>query len=369
MPKMDSTTTTLIIAVVLAGAVGYGVNEWSEARKRGDKPAPLTAAAVAQPASSPKTDWLASAPGRIEPRAGEIRIGTQVPGRVVESVVSTGDKVEAGQLLVRLDDEEARARLVAAEAEVAVRRRERDAENVTGDAQDRRAAEDALAAAERTMHATRIDLDRQQSALRQKTATSDDVNRARTAMVVAAEKLVQERDALRRVAMRSGMPQPTRLEAGLVAARAELVLAEIAFERMRIRAASAGTVLQANVKVGEFIAPSPEISVVTMGDISSLRVRAEVEERDVSKIRVGQRVVVRSDAFSGRDFEGRVASVAEYVGPPRLPSRGPRKPTDVDILEVMINLDGQPPLLAGMRADVFFRPDVTANKASPAQVN
>ena len=219
------------------------------------------------------------------------------------------------------------------------------------------------------MHAARIDLDRVQSAQRRGAASADDVSRTRSAMVVAAEKLDQEREAYRRVAARSGMPLPTRLEAALTSARAELSLAELAFERTRIRAPSGGTVLQTNVKTGEMIAPTPELAAVTMGDVSALRVRAEVEERDVGKVRVGQRVVVRSDAFSGRDFEGRVASIAEYVGPPRLPSRGPRKPTDVDILEVMIDLDGRPPLLAGMRADVFFRVDVTSSTAPTGSIN
>lgn len=367
MPRIDSTVTTLIIALALAAGLGYGVNEWSEARKRGQKTSALeTSKAQAAPAKSP---WIASAPGRVEPRGGEVRVGSPVAGRVVEVVAKVGDRVQTGDLLVRLDDEEARTRLIAAEAEVAVRKRERDAESVNSAAQDRRAAEDALSAAERTMHAARIDLDRLQSAQRRNAASADDVSRARSALVVATEKLDQERESFRRVAARSGMPLPTRLEAALTAARAELSLAELAFERTRIRAPSDGTVLQAAVKAGEMIAPSPELAVLTMGDVSALRVKAEVEERDVSKVRVGQRVVVRSDAFNGRDFEGRVASIAEYVGPPRLPSRGPRKPTDVDVLEVMIDLDGRPPLLAGMRADVFFRADVTVSATPAGSVN
>jgi len=57
------------------------------------------------------------------------------------------------------------------------------------------------------------------------------------------------------------------------------------------------------------------------------------------------------------------------VAPPRLGSRGPRKPTDVDVLEVLIDLDGRPPLLPGMRADVFFVADVTSGVAPLARAN
>src|SRR5690606_39286412 len=99
------------------------------------------------------------------------------------------------------------------------------------------------------------------------------------------------------------------------------------------------------------------------------RVKAEIEERDISKIRVGQRVVVRSSAFEGRDFEGRVSSVAAYVGPPRLGSRGPRKPTDIDIREVMIDLVGWQPLMPCMRVDAFFRADVTSEAKRLAGAN
>ena len=74
-------------------------------------------------------------------------------------------------------------------------------------------------------------------------------------------------------------------------------------------------------------------------------------------MRVGQAAIVRSDAFPGKDFEGKVASLAQALGPSRLGQRGPRKPTDVDVLEVLIELVGQPPLLPGMRVDVFLKPE------------
>lgn len=366
MPRMDSTATTLVIAVALAAAVGYGVNEWTEARKREQASSPVSA--IAQPAPV-KSDWIASAPGRVEPRNGEVRLSAEATGRVVDVLAKVNDRVQAGDVLVVLDEEEARTRLAAAESEEAVRRRDRDAETVGKPAQDRRAAEDELASAERMLHAARVDLDRLLIARRKNSATQDEVARARSALASAAARVEQERKELSRVAATSGMPLPTRLEAALAQARAEVRLAEIAFDRTRIRAPIDGTVLEVNVKAGEMLTPSPEAIALTLGDLDALQVRAEVEERDVGKIRVGQRVVVRSDAASGRDFEGRVASLAAHVGPPRLGSRGPRKPTDVDILEVLIDLDGQPPLLPGMRTDVFFRPDVTSEASTPARKN
>jgi HlyD family secretion protein len=107
-----------------------------------------------------------------------------------------------------------------------------------------------------------------------------------------------------------------------------------------------------------------------VGDVSSLRVRAEFEERDIGKVHVGQAAVVRSDAFPGKDFEGKVSSSARALGPSRLGQRGPRRATDVDVLEVIIDLNGQPPLLPGMRVDVFLKADAqpAAASSSPAQL-
>lgn len=363
MPRIDSTVTTLVVAVALAAAVGYGVNEWTEARNREQRTSTL--AAVAQPAPA-KPDWVASAPGRVEPRGGEIRLTAQAPGRVVEVLARAGDRITAGDVVVLLDEEEARARLAAAEAAESARRRDRDDEKVGKLAEERRAAEDELANAERSQHIARIDLDRLLVASRRNGASQDEVQSARSALAAAAERVGRERGELSRVATKADMPLPTRLEAALAQARAELRLAEIVFDRTRIRSPIDGTVLDVNVKAGEMLAPSPESIALTVGDVTALRVKAEVEERDISKIRVGQSVVVKSDTYPGRQFGGRVTSLAAYVGPPRLGSRGPRKPTDVDILEVLIDLDGQPPLLPGMRTDVFFQPDVTSELSAPS---
>ena len=71
-------------------------------------------------------NWVAAAPGRVEPKGGEIRLGTTVLGRIEETLVKVEDKVEDGELLIRLDDAEARARLTSAEANAEALRDERE---------------------------------------------------------------------------------------------------------------------------------------------------------------------------------------------------------------------------------------------------
>ncbi|MEQ1612269.1 MAG: efflux RND transporter periplasmic adaptor subunit [Hyphomicrobiaceae bacterium] len=373
MSKLHSTPVAVLTAIVLAAGVGLAVQYTTTTGKL--EPVKAMTGATSEPASggtavvagAPAKSgmWAASAPGRVEPKNGEVRIGAQTPGRVAEVLVQMNDKVANGDLMVRLDDDEPQAKHVAAEAEVAVRKRERDAETVGRLAQDRRNADDAVTNAERALFQSRRDLDRTIAARRVNTVTEDDLVKSRAAVVAAKDKLEQDRIALRKVQVSTGMPLPTRLESGLATARAELSLVETAIERTRVRAASDGTVLQVTPKVGEIVAPSPELALVVMGDLTGLRVRAEVEERDVSKVRVGQKAVIRTDAYPGREFKGTVVSLGQSLAPPRLASRGPRRPTDVDALEVLIDIESPASLLPGMRADVFFLPETTA-QATPA---
>jgi HlyD family secretion protein len=366
MRKRDSGLNMLIVAAILALGVGYYVPKTLSARNAdGAKASAKADAAVKQPAAVPKPLWAASAPGRIEPMGGELRIAAAAPGRIAEVLVSLNDKVAAGDLMIGLDNEELLGRVHAAAANEAVRKRDRDNTDAGGKlGEDRRSGEDSVASSERQLANLREQLDGVMRASRGGSGTSADVQKARDAVTKARERLAQSRVTLRKALSADKLPTPTRQDAALAAARAELSLAEATLERTRIRAPSAGTVLHVAAKVGEIAVPSPEGTLITLGDLSSLRVRAEIEERDVGKVRVGQIAVVRSDAFAGKDFEGKVVSLAKALGPSRLGQRGPRKPSDVDVLEVLIDLEGQPALLPGMRVDVFFKPDATAQPAT-----
>jgi HlyD family secretion protein len=360
MPKADSSLNMLIVAAVVALGIGYYVPQTFS-----QKSSPNQAKAEV-PKAPPKAAWAASAPGRVEPIGGEVRISAQAPGgRISDVLIGVNEKVAAGDLMVRLADEELVARVHAARAEVAVRKRDRDNETVTKAAQDRRTAEDNFANAERTLALAREELDRVLKTRRSGTANAADADKARDGAKQAVEKLEQMRTNLRRT-MSADAPAQTRLEAALAAARAELSLAEAALERTRIRAPSDGTVLQVSARTGETAVPSPESALVVVGDVTSLRVRAEFEERDIGKIRIGQTAIVRSDAFAGQDFEGKVSSLAQALAPSKLGQRGPRRPTDVDVLEVIIDLTGRPPLLPGMRIDVFLKADAPGQPAAAA---
>ena len=122
-------------------------------------PAASTSTTPAKPANTGTVDWIAAAPGRVEPRFGEVRISTAILGQVNEVLVKVNDVVEADELLIRLDDDEARARLAAAEAEAGARKRDRTASPVQPGREDAIKAEDAVFAAERAVTGARYELD------------------------------------------------------------------------------------------------------------------------------------------------------------------------------------------------------------------
>lgn len=300
-------------------------------------------------------DWIAAAPGRVEPRSGEVRLGTAVLGRVAEVLVKVDDEVEEGELLVRLDDEEARARLAAAEAEALARRK--DQKDLQSSREEVRDAEDAVYNAERAVTGARFELDYAIAAKRAGTGSAQDLAAARKRLKDAQERLNRERLAFVKAQSKPGLVSPNRGEAAVSAARADVTIAEALLEKTRIRASSAGRVLEVHAKAGEVVAPSPEQPLVVFGDMSMVRVKAEVDEGDVAKIKVGQKAFVRSISYPGKEFAGTVSRLAPSLSSPRIGPRGPRRPTDVDVLEVTIDLDGEVPLVPGMRVDAFFRKD------------
>lgn len=348
MPKMNAKfglKSLVVAAVAVAMSGGLFTNtSW-------------VATANADDHEKNDVDWVAAAPGRVEPKSGEIKIGTPIVGRVTHVYIKANDKVEKGELLVRLDDAEARARLAAAETEVQVRRKIRDDGNLSSRRAGIRDAEDAVYDAERRITGARFELDAALRAKREGRRNDRRVRDARRRLTDAEDRLVRERLKLARESASSNIPAPNRLESSVTEARTQVAIAEALLDKSRLRAAIDGTVLQIDAKVGEMVAPAPLRPLVVLGDVSVMRVKAEVDEADVAKIKKGQRAYIKSISYPGKKFRGKVLSLAPSLAAPALGQRGPRRATDVEVLEVLIELDRDTPLLAGMRADAFFKED------------
>jgi HlyD family secretion protein len=307
----------------------------------------------AQEPSLDRQKWLAVAPGRVEPWSGEIKISSPALGRVGAILVTVNDTVFAGEALLRLEDDEVRIRHAKAELQYNLRLRARPKADAKG--AERRRAEDAAHDAERALIEARTVLDRAAAARRAATGGDGEIDNARKRLAQARDQAQQRRSELAR--FDADAPVPSELEGQLAMARLDLRGAEAALDNLIVRAPIAGTILQINIRAGELAAPAAPLPLIVLGDLSKLRVRAEIDERDYGEIKIGHKVVVRSSAFRGRDVAGTVSAVAPLIEPGRIGARGQRNLTDVNVAEVVIDLAEPGPLAVGMRVDVYFSRD------------
>ena len=96
--------------------------------------------------------------------------------------------------------------------------------------------------------------------------------------------------------------------------------AKAAADRLVVRAPIPGQVLQIKYRVGEYYNPGGVDPLAILGDTRTLRVRMDVDERDVGRVKVGARGLATASAFPGATFEGTVAEVGHRMGA-RTPAR------------------------------------------------
>jgi HlyD family secretion protein len=343
MPKLAPAFMTVLCLGAVAASLALSTSRMTAAQSKGE--------------ADEDERWLVVAPGRVEPVSGEIKIMASVSGVIGEVFVKANGTVFAGEPMVRLADEEAQARLAAAETQVALRRKVRNDENPTPKAAVRRRAEDAVADAQKGVSETRAALDKAAIAKRAASGSDADIEAARTALAKAQERLVAYKAELRRV---EADTPPTQAEGMYNISRSDLAVTEAAVDKLMIRAPIAGTVLQVNAKVGELASPAAPQPLLLIADLSALRVRAKVDERDIGDVKIGQPVMVRPAAFGGREFPGKVSFISRMVEPGRENVRA--NSTETGIVEVLVDLPEPGPLTAGMKADVYFRRDNTSRK-------
>jgi HlyD family secretion protein len=347
--KPGTGSVYLLLCAALGGTAGLlgaslpGRPAWIAELQSFASPAP--APDEARPPTEPA--WVASAPGRVEPVSGEVRIDALLLGRVAEILVKVNDRVGAGDLLARLEDEEVGARLAAAEAQVALRKRERDAVPVRGALADLRRAEDSVADAEQDLAAARRRHDRLVTE-RGAPAALDDT---RKGVAEARRRLETARNDLAR--RKATTKTPGERDLALAIARAKLSVAEAVFEKTRVRAPFAGTILQAPLHAGEIVGTGRDRPLAVLADLSRLRVRTDLDERNREKVFLGQGVLIRSDSFAGA-VKGKVAAIAPALVPAQPAAGSRRRPLAGSVVEVLVDIADSGALMPGMQVDVYF---------------
>jgi len=299
--------------------------------------------------AGPSPSALVAGNGRVEPAGREIRVSSSVPGRVASWKVKEGDRVAAGQVLLELEVTTELAELRAAEADLDLAKAEL-ARAIRGPRSEEIAAAvaDAESASARARLAQR-DLGRSKQLAADGAIAAEMLDRA-TLEAEAQDATVRSAQA-RAQAIKAGTRQEDirAASARAAAAAARVEQARAALDRLSIRSPLDGEVLQQSLRAGEYFDPRSQQQLAIVGDTSHLRVRMEVDERDVGRVQVGASAHATADAFPGVRFNGRVLEVGRRLGPKSIRTDDPTETNDTRVLEVVIALDKTDGLLPGMR--------------------
>jgi len=334
------------MVTILAAAVTLAV---TLAGRYGAKSTPVVVAA-AQPS------FLAAA-GRVEPLGEEVKVGAELDGKLARVLVDEGDMVRRGQVLAVLSNSDYRARVELARA--ALRERQAQLERLRNGARNDeiRQAEALLREAEAQMSLTRAERDRRQSLLALGAVSKSELDLTNRDFETARARVDAQRERLHAVQTETRVEDLERAQAEVARAQAALEEARALLEKTVVRAPLTGRVLRRYRKTGESVSGKGDTPIVSLGDLATLRVRVDVDEGDVARLRIGQKAWVTAAAYGEQRFTGHVVRIGQALGRKNVRTDEPNERVDTKILETLVELDAGQPLPVGLRVDAFLEVD------------
>ncbi|TSA34698.1 MAG: efflux RND transporter periplasmic adaptor subunit [Verrucomicrobiaceae bacterium] len=280
-------------------------------RQSGPAPEPLV-----PPPQSPYAQSI-GARGIVESTNENVRIAPSASGLVGKVAVRVGDHVKSGDLLFTMDDRDAAATVKTSEAQVEV--------------QKARLAETATLVADR-----KDTLDRT-TQLRAKNVASFDQ---------------AQRDEF---ALQSAQRQYERAAADLDLARAQLNDAKVRLDLLSVRSPRDGTVLQVNIRAGEYAAVNSAEPAILLGDVSTLQLRADVDESDAPRVRPGCKAVAYLKGSREKAIPLEFVRIEPYILPKKSLSGESTERVDTRVLQVIFRFQSPGfPIYVGQQMDVFI---------------
>ena len=305
--------------------------------------------------------------GRVEGITSEIELRSQLAGRILELPIKEGQFVQAGKVLLVLDDQQYSFEVDLATAEVELARA-----TLTHLVNGAHPQERAEAAALYRARLGELDLAKRAwkrvSELIEAEAVSQQKADDQEGQVVI---LTAEADAakarLEQIEAEARADEVRMDEARIQAAKARLELAKVQLERTRIHAPCKGQILELDVEAGELTGPDSAQPAIVMVDTTKFQVRAFVEEIDAPCVKLGMTATVRTDGLPDREFKGRVVRLSPRMGRKQLWSDRPSERYDTKTREVWIELDNGESLVVGLRVDVMIDPQSLAPETPAPQ--
>ena len=238
-----------------------------------------------------------------------VSISPEVGGRIVEVLVRENQRVEAGQLLFRLDPEPYRISMAQADAQIATAEA-----RVTGLEAGYETTAADIAAARSAVQLATANYTREAELMRRGFSTRARMDAVQNALNQARAQLADAQGAATRAraALATGRSAPG-VNPGILTAQTQRRQAAYQLSRTEIRAPVAGIVSQTSrLNVGQMmVAGMPALSIVANGQSW---VEANFKETDLANMAVGQRATLSFDAFPDLEVVGHVASIGGGTG-------------------------------------------------------
>lgn len=277
---------------------------------------PLTAPPI-EPAAKPYVVSVAAS-GIIEAMSDNVSIGVPSAGLVTQVHVKVADTVKAGQPLFTLDNRELAAQLRVDEANVAV------------SSATLKRLQDQLA----LLHG------------------------------------IKDPRAVSREEVRTRENDVSVAEAQLDAAKAKVAQDKSLIDRLIVTAPKDGTVLQVNIRPGEYASVSPKSAAMILGDLGNLQVRADVDEQNAVRLEAGQNATAYLKGDSASPIELRFVRIEPYVIPKVSLTGASTERVDTRVLQVIYTFQrpANRAIYVGQQVDVFVNSS-EGKSSSVAQSN
>ncbi len=338
-----------VIAILIAGAGGLLAVCFSAATR------PSTVAAAGDTAAITKN--VVAGPGLVEPESENVQVGSELAGKLKDVLADEGDHVKKEQVLAILVNDDYRAQVEASRGQVA--QAEAAYEKVLNGArpQERREYLAAMQQAEIVQANAQTDFERNQKLFAAGVISREAMDHAQRDLTVAEDQHEAAKQQYHLVDDRSRTEDIDAAKAQLAMARAQLADNEAVYAKTFLRAPFDGTILRKHHRTGESVTNSSVTAdpVFTMGDVTSLRVRVDVDETDVSRVADGQRAYVTAQAYPGKKFWGHVVRVAGQLGHKNVRTDEPKEKVDTKILETLVQMDPGTELPVGLRVDAYIQ--------------
>jgi HlyD family secretion protein len=327
----------------------------------GAKPVPV-AKAAAEPAPAPFENTIAGA-GIVEARSQNIAIGTPVSGIVTEVLVQVGSRVKTGDPLFRIDDRDRRAELLVRQA--ALESAQADLARLVSlpRPEEVPAAEARLAAAGADLADMKNQLQLADSLPDKRAMAQQEWDRRRFAARQAEARVAEARAQLDLLEAGAWKPEVDVARASVAAAEARVKAQETELERLVVRASVDGTVLQVNIRAGEYATGGAPLTaggtlalpILMLGDIDHLHVRVDIDENDAWRFCPGAKAQAFVRGNRNLKTEVEFVRVEPYVIPKRSLTGESTERVDTRVLQVLYDFDPKVlPVYVGQQMDVFI---------------